>query len=183
MTRTLFYLLIATAALAETPLGIIDMATAPARIDVYTAPDAAKRTIDWKKQAEVTEHGYDEPGLLVLEQKGEWYRVKMTKSTAWLKLPAKTKFLDRPALFHERLTYMTKSWDGRFAKVPGGPMGTKLRTEAEPTVKVVANKVIDGKLWMRVQLLNASPCEEAEPKIVSTGWVPAEMIWFYSRGC
>jgi hypothetical protein len=49
--------------------------------------------------------------------------------------------------------------------------------------------MVGDSLWLRVELLEESPCESGSAKVTDVGWVPAyspdgePIAWFYSRGC
>jgi len=43
--------------------------------------------------------------------------------------------------------------------------------------------MMDGKLWVNLEVLDASPCKIPQTKVIARGWEPACVVWFYSRGC
>jgi hypothetical protein len=183
--KLIVLLMFAMAQPPEERIGMLAMGKAGERVESYaTEPGTgAKRMLRWKTEASVEEYAYEDEGLVVYERKQEWVRVKLKQGSAWIQIPQGGKFLPLEELLVETLTFLTKEWDGKLAKTAGGVMGPKLKTEVEPTVKVVGNKRIDGKLWVNLAIYDASPCEVATPKVIARGWVPARVVWFYSRGC
>jgi hypothetical protein len=184
--KLILFLMLA-APVREERLGMLDMGKSPDRVETFAQPQGAgtKRMINWKSEAEVEEFGYDETGIVVFEKQQDWLRIKSKQgANLWVKLPPGGKFVGLADLLQNTLTYLTKEdWDQRLSPVAGGQRGAKIKTELEPTVRVVGKQLIDGKLWVEVTIFDASPCEVPKPKVISRGWVPARMVWYYSRGC
>jgi hypothetical protein len=138
------------------------------------------------------EYAYEEPGALVVDRRGSWFKVRLAEGAAWVQASARDKFYPLEDLLENGLTYLTGDWDGQLRGRPGAaarsartPSGT-----GEPSVKVLKSLRVDGELWFDVQVMSHSPCDAAaEPNVVDRGWVPAHApsgepsIWFYSRGC
>jgi hypothetical protein len=140
------------------------------------------------------EHSYEEPGAVVLEKHGSWYRVKLGRgsASAWLESSAADGFYDLPRLFEGRLTYLTQAWDRRVFASPG----RRARAAKLPPLSDGGNVPIrvrqvskDARgLWFLIDIMSGD-CGGNEPSILDRGWVPAygksadTTIWFYSRGC
>lgn len=180
-------MMMAMASLPEDRLGMLDMGKAPERVEAYTMPNGGgvKRMMRWKIEAEVEEVGYEETGIVVFERQQDWMRIKNKQgANLWVRMPQGGKFMGLAELFEGSLTYLPKEdWDERLSKTAGGPRGAKIKAELDPTVKVVNKQMVEGKLWVEVTIFDASPCEVPKPKVIARGWVPARMVWYYSRGC
>lgn len=140
------------------------------------------------------EHSYEEPGAIVLGKRGNWYRVKLGKgaASAWLESSAADGFYDLPRLFEDRLTYLTRAWNGRVSASPG----RRARIAKVPplshgqNVPIRVHRVSRDALglWFLIDIMSGG-CDGNEPTILDSGWVPAygvsadTTIWFYSRGC
>jgi hypothetical protein len=138
------------------------------------------------------EYAYEEPGAIVLEQRGQWFRVRLTVGSAWLEASANDEFHGLERLFENGLTYLTEAWSGQVATSPGsaGRPAKFPRLAAGQPVRVRrASREKEG-LWFFVEILSHSGCDgDGEPSVADQGWVPAygkvdaPTIWFYSRGC
>jgi hypothetical protein len=138
------------------------------------------------------EYGYEEPGVVVLEQRGNWFRVRLSAGSAWLEASAQDEFYGLERLFEDRLTYLAEGWNGQVAASPGGmsrPVTFPGLTPHHPVRVRRASREKDG-LWFFVEIMSHSMCgSDAEPIVVDQGWVRAHgkddapAIWFHSRGC
>ena len=171
----------------EERLGVLGMGKAPNRIEAFAQPSGAgtKRLLNWRTEAEVEQFEYEETGMVVFERQQDWMRVKTkTGANLWVKMPQGGRFATIIELLEGSLTYLTKEdWDESLSKVAGGPRGPKIKTELEPTVRIVNKQVLNGRLWVEVTIFDASPCEVPKPKVIARGWVPARMVWFHAGGC
>ena len=137
------------------------------------------------------EYGYEEPGAIVLERRGKWFRVRLTVGSAWLEASAQDTFYSVEQLFTDSLTYLTEAWTGQVAASPGsaGRAAKSPRLARQPVRVRRAAREKDG-LWFLVDIMSHSACEgDGEPTVADQGWVPAygqadaPTIWFFSRGC
>jgi hypothetical protein len=139
----------------------------------------------------VREYDYEIPAAIVLEQRGGWFKVRLSDGAAWLRASAKDRFLPLRELLTRSLTHLTDEFGGRLAMTPGGAQTVQSdSTLAGRTVNVGGFREIAGQLWIQVEILSWSLCESDEkPAILGRGWVPAHTksgepaVWFYSRGC
>ena len=138
------------------------------------------------------EYAYEEPGAVVLERRGQWFRVRLERGSAWLEASAQDGFYGLERLFEDRLTYLTQAWDGKVAVSPGaaGRSVTLAGLAANQPVRVRRASREAGQLWFLIDIMSHSICVgNGEPTVVDQGWVPAHgkahetTIWFYSRGC
>jgi hypothetical protein len=138
------------------------------------------------------EYAYEEPGAIVLERRENWYRVRLSKGSAWVETSAAEGFYDLERLFNDALTYLTPGWDGTVAASPAVPARASRVPEAraDQGVPVRVRRVSrDGAgLWFLVDIMSGE-CDVVEPTVLDQGWVPAygrsnaTTIWFHSRGC
>jgi len=136
------------------------------------------------------EYAYEEPGAVVLERRGNWFRVRLSSGSAWLESSGPQEFYGLERLFEGSLTYLTRAWDGKVAAAPGSAARlAKVPTLAPDQPVRVRRATLDKDgLWFLVDIMS-SGCEGEEPTVIDHGWVPAygtaeeTTIWFYSRGC
>ena len=142
------------------------------------------------QQLPTKEYGYEEPGVVVLERRGTWFRVRLSSGTAWLESSVPEEFYGLERLFEDRLTYLTEAWGGRVAASPGAsdrPAKVSGLARNQPVRVRRASRGAEG-LWFLVDIMS-NQCGGDEPTVVDQGWVPAygkadeTTIWFYSRGC
>src|SRR5262245_23600127 len=144
------------------------------------------------QQLPTREYAYEEPGAVVLERRGKWFRVRLNVGSAWLEASAQDTFYSLEQLFEDGLTYLTEAWNGQVAASPGssGRPAKFSRLAADQPVRVRrASREKDG-LWFFVDIMSHSACKgDGEPTVADQGWVQAygkddsPTIWFYSRGC
>jgi hypothetical protein len=90
----------------------------------------------------------------------------------------------------ERLTHLTKQWDGRAYARPDAqsPLVRQYSHDDEVPYRARGHRVVDGRLWVHVDVLD-QVCSGPEPRVLFTAWVPAQApmgtrwAWFWSRGC
>lgn len=144
------------------------------------------------QQLPTVEYAYEEPGAVVLERRGDWFRVRLESGSAWLQASAQDEFYGLERLFENGMTYLTEAWNGQVTASLGsaGRPAKFPRLATNQPVRVRrASREKDG-LWFFVDILSHSVCEgQGEPTVADQGWVPAHgkfgapTIWFYSRGC
>lgn len=164
------------------------------------------------------EIAYEEPAAVVYARQPGWLRVRLKPASrpggsngfGWLAEPqagsgdagpraAASGFTPYAELLPGRLTYLTAHWLRLLWPEPGaglplslrpaGAGATGLPPRQEWPAVVHESRKVGHLLWLRVDLLDRSPCEEATPRLVGSGWTPAygttgePAAWFYSRGC
>jgi hypothetical protein len=142
------------------------------------------------RELPVKEHAYEDPGAVVLEQRGRWFKVRLADGAAWLHASPRAEYLSLERLLEDGLTYLTDHWDGRLAKAPDTASVEIAGPRAERSVRVIGFQEHRGQRWVEVAVLSDSPCTSNEkPRVAARGWLPAHAlsgeptIWFYSRGC
>jgi hypothetical protein len=137
------------------------------------------------------EYDYEAPGAVVLEQRGDWFRVRLSDGSAWLRASGKSEFYPLQRLFTNSPTHLTDGFDRRLAASPGGTLSIRSDSVlAGQSVNVLDFRDVAGRLWVRVEVMSWSLCESVEtPTVLARGWVPAHaasgkpVVWFSSRGC
>jgi hypothetical protein len=141
------------------------------------------------------EVGYEEVALVVWRIAEPWYLIA-TRDTVrgWVRRPDSSTVVPLAELLPNRLSYLTRAWDGTVRAAPGTGVATRVegmaRDEAgETPADVHEARLVEGALWLRVSVFDQSPCEGVTPpRAVATGWIPAYTggavtSWYYSRGC
>jgi hypothetical protein len=133
------------------------------------------------------ESSYEEPALLVLEQRGDWLRIDIGDGSGWLQRPPTLRFDAYPKLLAERLAYATPAWSGEICPAPGREC-RKIEPAQEQSLRVLGVKKLDGQDWIEVEL-TSDPCRDVEERVLARGWIRAHAAdgrpaaWFHSRGC
>ena len=136
------------------------------------------------------EYDYEAPGAVVLETRGEWFKVRLRDGTAWLRASGKSEFFPLQRLLANYPTHLTEAFDGRLAASPGGALSTRSDSLAGRSVNVGESREVGGRLWIQIEVVSWSLCEsEEKPIVLARGWLPAHApsgkasVWFSSRGC
>ena len=159
------------------------------QLAVHERPDSvsAKRTIRHLHELVLREHSYEELSLVVLKQSAGWLQIKLKDGAGWIRRPTPSVFRSLGQLLSNGMSYVTTDWDKQLSRYAGGP-ATK-RIVVSPSVNVLGTRIVNGVLWIQIQVLNASICEVQNPTVLATGWVRAYSqsgaanVWFYPRGC
>lgn len=142
---------------------------------------------------ESREAGYEEAAAVVFGVSAGWYRLRLIEGGyGWLPPDQAGTFHPYPQIAVNRLNYIPAPWHGFVWPSPGAGLPT--RTMAEPGQREVPIEVLEeidlaGSPWLRINVLQDSPCEVAAPRVRVSGWIPAwgpagePVVWFYSRGC
>ena len=139
------------------------------------------------------EYAYEEPGAVVLETRGRWFRLHLATRSAWVLASKRDEFHSLESLLTEgRLTYLTSDWNRQLADNPGrGERAARVPANvAQPAVRVLSSRRDHGQLWLQIEVMSHSSCDDiSEPKLMDRGWVRAHsrsgqpVVWFSSRGC
>ena len=137
------------------------------------------------------EYDYEAPGAVVLEKRGDWFRVRLHNGSAWLRASEKSEFFSLQRLFANAPTHLTDGFDGRLAASPGAPLSIRSDSVlAGRSINVLDSGDVAGRLWVRVEVMSWSLCESVEtPTVLARGWLPVHapsgepFVWFSSRGC
>ena len=183
----LFTMMLALAQEPEERLGMLGMGKAPERVEAFAQAGGggARQILHWKLEAQVEGFGAADTGMVVYEKQQDWLRVKSKQGLSlWVRMPQGGQFVALPDLLEGNQIYLTKKdWDQRLSNTAGGPRGLAMKTDVEPSVKIVGKQMVNGKLWLQVTILDAGMCEVPKPKVIAKGWVPLRMVWYSSSGC
>lgn len=136
------------------------------------------------------EYDYEAPGAVVLETREDWFKVRLSDGTAWVRASRTSAFFPLQRLLANYPTHLTDAFDGRLAPSAGGPLSTRSDSLAGRSVNVGEFREVGGRLWIQVEVVSWSLCESVEkPVVLARGWLPAHApsgeatVWFSSRGC
>jgi hypothetical protein len=141
------------------------------------------------------EYDYEMPAAIVLEQHDGWYKVRLSKGSAWLKPSPVDQFMPLSELFEEfvGVTAINKSFSGRLFSAPAVTNGPIMpRVVSGQPVHVTEIREVSGRQWVHIELLSNSACtagNDGPPEVIATGWLPLHdadgepTVWFSARGC
>ena len=142
------------------------------------------------------EYAYEEPGLVVLERRGDWFRIQADATDGWMLSGVPDRFHAYEALVSESLAYIQPGWSGALWAGPGVGTPTAVPDAWRPyldrqqTIEVLESAVVGEALWFRIRFDADYGCGGLEGDLpMAEGWVPGyresgpNQIWFYSRGC
>jgi hypothetical protein len=150
---------------------------------------------------ETRESQYEAPAVTVYGRRRDWFLVGLRGGGRdWLHSRSITRYHAIENLLQNRLNYLTESWDGRIRNSPDA--AAPARTVAVPAAmtqggarrdvpaNVVEASANESGVWLKVEVLDRSPCEGGDPpRVIATGWIPVwsrdgrPTAWFHSRGC
>jgi hypothetical protein len=163
-------------------------------MQLSASADSCKWVGSEEEMCPTWESGYEQPALAALAtEPGGWVKVITSQkgNAGWVRSDEGFAPLAE-LLSADRLTYVTPDWDGKIYPDPSAAAFTRFAApsaeQREVHFKTLDTQVLDGKLWLKIQLIS-NPCSEEEVRELATGWIPAEApdgavwAWFYSRGC
>lgn len=145
---------------------------------------------DGLAQAEV---GYEEVAAIAFARVDGWYKLRSADGLyGWLPPDMAGTFHPYPDVAVNRLNYIEAPWHGFVWPSPGA--GNPVRAapvagQREVPIEVHEVQLIGGYPWLRITVLEKSPCEGGDGTAAVAGWIPAHRptgdpaVWFYSRGC
>lgn len=139
------------------------------------------------------ESDYEVHAAVVFARSQGWYRLQLEDGRfGWLAPAHAGAFIGYDALVVNRLNYIDTPWPGLVWPEPGAGLPMRIERpadEREVPVEVLETTRAGGTLWLRINVLKASPCHVGDASSVASGWIPAyrpngePAAWFYSRGC
>jgi hypothetical protein len=104
---------------------------------------------------------YEAPAAIVLERRGRWYKVRLPDGAGWLSASERDEYFSLQRLLTRDLTYLTDSTYGRLTSAPGAAPTDDQVLNLVPgrPVRVVEFRRMDGRLWVRVEVMSHSICE------------------------
>jgi hypothetical protein len=133
------------------------------------------------------EYAYEEPGFIVLEEKGKWVRIVLDVGSGWIRREPRSEMHPYEDLARG-ITSLSRSWNGVLFRTPRGAKW-KPKGKTDRSVEVLDSRTVHGKLWFKIRLLDRSECAVREPATVAIGWVPGydssrdPLVDYASRGC
>jgi hypothetical protein len=143
------------------------------------------------------ESGYEIPAAIVYERRGQWFRIRLAKGSAWIRRTDAADFLAYPDMLLDKLAHTMQSWDGTLRATPGLSStivklseGWKELLDRQLSIKYLGSRRVGSDLWIHIRLLAESECDQKHEGVTSiSGWIPAyhvnrsPSVWFSSRGC
>jgi hypothetical protein len=151
---------------------------------------------DAKYRLTSMEFEYEQPGVVVIDRKEHWYKIKLNenagKSYGWVFIRDHTQYFPVEILLKQSMSFLIR----QNLKVYSGPETTTPVWIADESVdaflqaEVLNSKTISGEVWLKVELKTENFCTgESTGAPDLTGWVPLHQpdgslsAWFWSRGC
>lgn len=184
-------------------IGLLDL-DAGAGLRVYRAPDAGAAllaTIPGLDGLATREVAYEQAAAKVFAHLPGWYGVRLARQSrdggtdfGWISAAHIRTYWPYDKLLIDRLTYLNASWIRYVWPDAGAGPVWRARESAvgervEVPVVVHEARRLAGQLWLRIDILERSPCDGGTPRVVLSGWTPAygadgePAAWFHSRGC
>jgi hypothetical protein len=144
---------------------------------------------------ETREIDYEQPAITIYgESQGFYLVAPVSGGRAWVRASELGAIHRVEQLVQNRLNYLTGAWDGHVRATPDRaasaiPVAIERTERAEYPANVLNAHAGSDGIWLRVQILDASPCDGGEPRVIASGWIPMwgadgrPAAWFYSRGC
>jgi hypothetical protein len=88
-------------------------------------------------------------------------------------IPEEQRRKDDDVLEGNRIYRTKEDWEWRLSPAARGP---DLKTEVEPSVRIVSRRIVNGKAWLEVTIFDAGFCEAPKPKGIAKGWVPRHQL-------
>jgi hypothetical protein len=150
-----------------------------------------------KEQIPTLESGYEIPAAIVFERRGSWFRIRLSKGSAWIHHVNAKDFLPYPEMLGEKLTHTMQAWDGTLRTTPGPagrvtplPPGWKALLDRQLSIQYVGSRRVGNDVWLHIRLVAKASCDQTYEGVTDTeGWIPAyqsdrtTLVWFSSRGC
>ncbi len=121
-----------------------------------------------------------------------WYRIIINPAGKLGWISTKAPFIKLSKLLGKStkvMTFLTPKWDRMLYAAPGGKAKRFRGKSNGYTYQAQDQKVIDGRLWIKLNVV-ITPCDDGKPeRTIASGWVPAFdkngglQLWLYSRGC
>jgi hypothetical protein len=168
-----------------------------AALTLYTRPDSDSKVaavISSPEAIDGAEYAYEESGALVYGRERGYFLIRTARGVAWLSPHKAGSFHPLETLITESgLPYLTDAWDGFVSASPGSANRTRVpqrRLYGSDDARVKGLRMVDGKLWVEIEVISHSFCEsDKPPTIKARGWITAHdetgapTVWFPSRGC
>lgn len=137
------------------------------------------------------EYGYEKRGLLVAGEDNGWFKIAHEAGTGWLPPERSGAYVKLFDVLKDGLAFLHASWDGSLYDEPAGKVvSVDGALPSETSVDVVEERWVDGQWWLKVDVLNANPCQASgDVKTIRSGWIRGHdaegmsVVGIYARGC
>ena len=178
---------------ASRAIGVITMRLHPEHgCTLLFTPAGSSR----EEKLPIEESGYETPAAVVYERRGQWFRIRIPKGSAWIQRGSATDCLPYPQLLTNKSSYFRSDWNGDMRIAPGAevavslPAAWKKLIPAQIGIEVLGVRRVGNEDWIHVQFA-IEPCGDESTRGLKPvdGWVRAyradgtTTAWFYSRGC
>jgi hypothetical protein len=135
------------------------------------------------------EYRYEKPAAIILETQNDWFRLKTSSGSAWIKKTKTGRYISLDNLLKNKMSYIDSKSGIKIFRESNidDSIGVVSTSDSLNVVKTIN---VENKYWHHIQVMDSSSCEsDGPPKVLYEGWVPAHTatgkltIWFYSRGC
>lgn len=139
------------------------------------------------------EFAYEQPAAIVLEVRGDWYRVRLPEGDGWLHAAARDEFVPLQALLERETVVFTARGPITLRTAPGDD--TPLAWNGAVTCaapRVIGTDQVAGRRWLDVELTRDDCCAEDSATVPAApvrGWLPLRRddgvpsVWIAARGC
>lgn len=151
---------------------------------------------DKRTELPTREFEYEAPGAIVVDRRGEAYKIRLSDNRAGWVLSPSNRFMALENLLEEftGVTFFTEAFAGELRSAPGLSVSNRVTSQAKPAqpARIIESRRIADRLWLHVEVFNHSLCDAATqgpPESIARGWLPAHgdngepTVWFASRGC
>jgi hypothetical protein len=137
------------------------------------------------------EYGYEKRGILVAGEDNGWLKIGHEAGTGWLPPERSGAYVKLFDVLKNGLAFMQASWDGSLYEEPAGKLASvDGALPSETSVEVVEERWVGGEWWLKVEVLNANPCQASgDVKTIRSGWNKGHdsdgmsVVGIYARGC
>ena len=150
-----------------------------------------------KEEVPTLESGYEIPATIDCERRGQWFRIRLPKGSAWIRRTDPEEFLPYSDLLRENLAHTLPGWDGILRETPNASGNIRPLTagwqellDRQPSVDYLGSRRVGRDVWIHIRLLTEGPCDQKREGMTPvSGWIPAyrpnrsPSVWFSSRGC
>jgi hypothetical protein len=139
------------------------------------------------------EYAAEQPAAIVLEQRGEWFRLRLPAGSGWVRATPRNDYGPLLALLQRDLDGFTDPAGARLRHGPAPDAETVWHGVPVCAVpRVRATDTSGARTWLEVEFERDACCADDAPMTPASpvrGWLPlyrddgVPSVWFASRGC